>query len=148
MHEKTVKEYKVLHSFLLCELFSKFPQGFPASNIQVFEFYNTRSQVRGRTHPAILDTQKKILSLWGTSDTTTEISLTTPISYFDRVRIRKPGDTAFILGPHVDGGSIERWEDPGYRSCFKNIFEGRWKEHDPFDASPRINAKSDLYDGA
>ncbi|KAF5363209.1 hypothetical protein D9758_008377 [Tetrapyrgos nigripes] len=123
-------------------------KGFPAGNIQVYEFYNTKSQVRGRTHPAILETQKQLLSLWGTSDSSTEISLTTPISYFDRVRIRQPGDTAFTLGPHVDGGSIERWEDPGYRLCFKSILEGRWKEHNPFDASPRINAKSDLYGGA
>jgi len=121
--------------------------GFPADNIQVFEFYNTRSQVLARTHPAILDTQQKLLSFWTTSDPSTEISLKTPISYFDRLRIRQPGDTVFTLGPHVDGGSIERWEDPGYRACFKKIFEGRWKEHNPFDASPRIGAKQDLYNG-
>jgi len=35
------------------------------------------------------------------------------MSYYDRLRIRKPGDSKFALGPHIDGGSLERWEDPG-----------------------------------
>lgn len=69
------------------------------------------------------------------------------MSYFDRLRIRPPGPSTFTLGPHIDGGSIERWEDPGYRACFAKIFEGKnaWKLHDPFDASPRFHANQDLY---
>ncbi|KAI3611953.1 duf1479 domain protein [Moniliophthora roreri] len=106
-------------------------RGFPADNIQVYEFYNTIAQTKARTHPA--------------SNPDSEVSLETPISYFDRLRIRLPGDTMFTLGPHCDGGSIERWEDPTYRTCFKNILEGNWRAHDPFDATPRIHAKQDLY---
>ncbi|KAF4562978.1 hypothetical protein EYR40_007304 [Pleurotus pulmonarius] len=122
-------------------------RGFPPNNIQVFEIYNSRSQIQARTHPALLETQKFLLSLWHTSDPSSEISLTTPISYFDRLRIRHPGDSTFTLGPHTDGGSVERWEDPNLRSCFSRILQGgsRWREHDPFDASPRIHAKQDLY---
>ncbi|KAL0580983.1 hypothetical protein V5O48_001075 [Marasmius crinis-equi] len=120
-------------------------RGFPADNVQVFEFYNSIAQTQARTHPAVLDTQRSLLSLWHSSNPSAEVSLNTPISYFDRLRIRQPGDKLFTLGPHVDGGSIERWEDPTYRQCFKNILEGNWKAHDAYDAWPRINAKQDLY---
>lgn len=124
--------------------------GFPSDNIQVYELYNSKSQIFARTHPALIDTQRFLLTLWHTSDPNTEISLSTPISYFDRLRIRHPGDSKFALGPHIDGGSLERWEDPGYRSCFKKILEGgsNWRQHDPYDASPRIGAKQDLYHGS
>lgn len=56
-------------------------------------------------------------------------------------------DAKFALGPHIDGGSLERWEDEGYRNCYKKILQGRWKEHDPFDAGVRVYANSDLYNG-
>jgi hypothetical protein len=101
--------------------------------------------MHARTHPGVLQTQRALLSLW--HDRSGEVSLNTPISYFDRLRIRFPGDAKFALGPHVDAGSIERWEDPEYRSCFSRILEGgsAWKEHDPYDAAPRVHAKQDLY---
>ncbi|KAJ7763592.1 hypothetical protein DFH07DRAFT_738613 [Mycena maculata] len=120
-------------------------KGFPADNIQVFELYNTVSQIRARTHPNVLATQRALLSVW--HDPSGRVALDTPISYFDRLRIRFPGDAKFTLGPHVDGGSIERWEDPEYRKCFSRILEGgsAWRQHDPYDASPRVDASQDLY---
>ncbi|KAJ7918667.1 hypothetical protein B0H13DRAFT_1992415 [Mycena leptocephala] len=120
-------------------------KGFPADNIQVFELYNTRSQMRARTHPNILATQGALLSLW--HDRSGEVRLDTPISYFDRLRIRFPGDAKFTLGPHADGGSIERWEDTVYRSCFQSILAGgsAWRDYDPYDAAPRVHATQDLY---
>lgn len=95
----------------------------------------------------MIETQKFLLSLWHTSDPNTEVSLQTPISYFDRLRIRQPGDAKFTLGPHVDGGSVERWEDKGLQKVFGNILKGGsyWKKHDPFDVTPRIGAKQDMY---
>lgn len=54
----------------------------------------------------------------------------TPLAYSDRLRIRHPGDTSFALGPHMDGGSVERWEESHYRSVFGKILEGRWEEFD------------------
>ena len=41
-----------------------------------------------------------------------EVSFLHALTYGERLRIRKPGDTTFTLGPHLDGGSIERFEDP------------------------------------
>ena len=121
--------------------------GFPSDNIQVFEIYNSIAQTHARTHPSLVSTQRALLELWHTSDPATRVSMRTPISYYDRFRIRLPGDSVFTLGPHIDGGSLERWEDPGFRRCWSRILSGRWREHDPFDVSPRIGAKQDLYHG-
>lgn len=122
-------------------------KGFPPENIQIFEIYNSKPQIQARTHPSILSTHRFLLSLWHISNPNTPISLDTPLSYFDRLRIRQPGDAKFTLGPHVDGGSVERWEDPGYREVWRRILGGGgvWRSHDPFDASGRVEAKLDLY---
>ncbi|KAI0076408.1 DUF1479-domain-containing protein [Panus rudis PR-1116 ss-1] len=117
----------------------------PPDKIVFYELYNSKAQIAARTHPALINSQKALLKLWHSSDPETAVSLATPISYFDRLRICDPGPSIFTLGPHIDGGSLERWEDPGFRSCFQKILSGRWKEHDSFDMSPRLNANQDLY---
>jgi hypothetical protein len=40
---------------------------------------------------------------------------------------------------------MERWEDPEYRACYKEIFEGRWEDYDPWNGDHRSDAKTDLY---
>ena len=87
------------------------------------------------------------MSLWHTSEPSDDIDLSIPISYFDRLRIRIPGDQSFKLGPHVDGGAVERWEDPQFRQVWSKILSGGngWRYHDSFDATPRLEAKQDLY---
>lgn len=121
--------------------------GFPADNIQVYELYNSKPQIHARTHPSLLNTQKALLSLWHSS-TPASVDFTTPISYFDRLRIRTPGDRSFTLGPHIDGGSVERWEDSTFRRVWTNILRGGqngWETFDPFDATWRVNARQDKY---
>ncbi|KAG7091217.1 hypothetical protein E1B28_010268 [Marasmius oreades] len=135
--KKSIQEYAQANKPLV--------RGFPANNVQVFEFYNTVAQTEARTHPAVLDTQRCLLSLWHSSSPSAEVNLDIPISYFDRLRIRQPGDKMFTLGPHVDAGSIERWEDTTYRLTFRKILQGKWRKHDPYDVWPRLNAKQDLY---
>ncbi|EIW80163.1 DUF1479-domain-containing protein [Coniophora puteana RWD-64-598 SS2] len=123
-------------------------RGYPQDNIQVYELYNTRAQMLARTHPAILNTQRALLEMWhSSSPEDAPCDFSTPVSYFDRVRIRNPGDKSFTLGPHVDGGSIERWEDTLYRRVYGNILRGgdSWKRYDPYDVRYRLNAKHDLY---
>lgn len=87
--------------------------------------------------------------LWYTSSPSSHISLTSPLLYADRLRIRQPGDSAFALGPHMDGGSVERWEKEGYGlgGVYDKIFEGKWEEYDPWDASGRVDAVNNRYDG-
>jgi hypothetical protein len=89
-------------------------------------------------------------ALWHVSDPSVPISLYTPLSYADRLRIRQPGDAQFALGPHQDGGSVERWEEGGYGKggVYDSIFTGAWeKGYDPFDAAGRVHAVTDLYGG-
>ncbi|ETI23404.1 hypothetical protein G647_05206 [Cladophialophora carrionii CBS 160.54] len=123
-------------------------RAFPADNPAVYELYWTPSQVQARSHPNMLKAQSFLASFWHSSDPSSEISTTYPLSYADRFRIRQPGDAKFALGCHTDGGSLERWEDPEYSRVYQAILEGRWEEYDPFDARHRIAATMDLYNGA
>lgn len=59
----------------------------------------------------------------------------------------QPGDKSFNLGPHLDGGSLERWEDPEYRKCYLAILRGEWEKHDPFAMTHRLKATVDMYHG-
>ncbi|GAA5890452.1 hypothetical protein JCM6882_002925 [Rhodosporidiobolus microsporus] len=126
-------------------------RGFPDDNPQIWELYNAVGQIKARTHPGLLETQSALLNLFRTSSPDSLVSVGTPVSYFDRVRIRLPGDAVFMLGPHVDGGSLERWEDPAFRSCFKEILRGGplpHLRHDAWDITPRLDARTNLYNGA
>ena len=94
--------------------------------------------------------QKALMqSLWHVSSPDALISLSQPLSYADRLRIRQPGDAAFALGPHQDGGSVERWETEGYGKggVYDPIFAGDWEKYDPWDASGRVKAETNLYNG-
>ncbi|KAF4508054.1 hypothetical protein G6O67_004486 [Ophiocordyceps sinensis] len=121
-----------------------------SNNPQVYELYWSGPQLKARSHPSLLRLQKHLLSfLWHTSSPTAQISLANPLSYADRLRIRQPGDASFALGPHMDGGSVERWERDGYGrgGVYDGIFEGSWETHDAWDASGRVDAVNNLYDG-
>ncbi|RPD57920.1 DUF1479-domain-containing protein [Lentinus tigrinus ALCF2SS1-7] len=122
-------------------------KGAPRDKIVFYELYNSKAQIAARTHPALITTQKYLLSLWHTSLPDTPVSVRTPLSYFDRLRIRGPGPSGVTLAPHIDGGGIERWEDPAYRSVWKRILEGgdAWRQYDPFDISPRLDANEEMY---
>lgn len=89
------------------------------------------------------------MNLWHTSDPNSAISTSQPLAYADRLRIRQPGDATFALGPHIDGGSVERWELHGYGrgGVYDKIFQGTWEDYDPWDASTRVPAVIDNYNG-
>lgn len=123
-------------------------RAFPPSNPSVYELYWSPSQVAARSHPHVLNTQRFLQSLWNSSDSSSSssaLSTQHTLTYADRLRIRPPGDSGFSLGPHVDGGSVERWEDPTYRAVYRNIFSGNWEDYDPFDYAYRADANMDLY---
>lgn len=123
-------------------------KAFPPDDPAVYELYWSPTQTAARAHPNLLSTQKFLASLWHSSDPASEISTTHPLTYADRLRIRRPGDAKFALGPHTDGGSLERWEDPEYSKVYQAILDGEWERYDPYDAKHRINAKMDLYNSA
>ncbi|KAG4256774.1 hypothetical protein FPRO03_03784 [Fusarium proliferatum] len=116
-------------------------RAFPPHDPQVYELYWSPPQLKARSHPNFLAVQHNLMSLWHTT-TPTSISLSQPFSYADRLRIRQPGDASFALGPHIDGGSVERWEPEGYGAghVFDSILQGNWESYDPWDASGRVDA--------
>lgn len=90
------------------------------------------------------------MSYYHSQNPSAECSTQQPVTYADRLRIRQPGDAGFALGPHVDGGSVERWEDGGYGKghVYDKVFEGAWDEFDPWELTTRLDAVTDLYNGA
>ncbi|KAH8668947.1 hypothetical protein BX600DRAFT_265645 [Xylariales sp. PMI_506] len=124
-------------------------RAFPANDPQVYELYWSTPQLKARAHPNLLKTQAALMSVWHTTDPETPISLAQPVSYADRLRIRQPGDAHFALGPHMDGGSVERWEFHGYGRgrVYDDVFRGDWESYDPWDATTRVPAVIDNYQG-
>jgi hypothetical protein len=96
----------------------------------------------------MLKTQRFLMSYWH-SDPDTPVSTQHPTSYADRLRMRLPGDAKFALGPHVDGGSVERWDERGYGlgGVYKDIWKGQWEKFDPWEAGCRLPVVSDLHQG-
>jgi hypothetical protein len=125
-------------------------KAFPKDNPAVYELYWSPGQVKARAHPNVLEAQRFLMSFWHSKDADAAISTEYPVSYADRVRIRPPGDSGFALGPHVDGGSVERWEPEGYGlgDPYHSIFAGKFEEFDPWESSTRLRVESDLYNGA
>ncbi|KAK8861552.1 hypothetical protein IAR55_002374 [Kwoniella newhampshirensis] len=121
-------------------------KGFPADDKQVFELYWSKVQLEARSHPRSMNVQKSLLRLFS-HPPSARISTDTPLTYADRLRIRHPGDQQFALGPHVDGGSIERWEDETYRKVYKDVLKGNWEGFDAWTIGERGEAKQNLYDG-
>ncbi|RUS22509.1 hypothetical protein BC937DRAFT_88667, partial [Endogone sp. FLAS-F59071] len=100
--------------------------GFPATDPQAWEVYWSPPQLAARSHSHLDVATGALNALWH-ADPNTAVDLTKNLTYCDRLRIRKPGDTSFALGEHVDGGSLERWEDEEYRKCYTKILEGDWE---------------------
>ncbi|KAJ8692194.1 hypothetical protein PTI98_009529 [Pleurotus ostreatus] len=122
-------------------------EGVPPDNKQFFQLFWTKSQVLARSHPNMLAAQVWANNLYHIKSGRTPegVDLSTPLSYADRFRIRRPGIRWDVHPPHVDGGAIERWQDEQFRTCFTDILSGNWRAHDPYDLEGRLNARSSLY---
>lgn len=114
----------------------------------MYEIYWSPSQVEARQHANVLELGRLMNGLWHTSTGAPSEAFDpcTPVSYVDRMRMRNPGDSSFSLGAHMDGGGIERWEDPSYRAVYRHILSGDWEAHDAFCLDLRDVATTDLYE--
>ncbi|KAI8634473.1 hypothetical protein F5Y19DRAFT_212458 [Xylariaceae sp. FL1651] len=146
----------------------------PAQDPTCFDFFWTPAQVRSRAHPNMLQAQRFAMSLWNSNDDD-RLATKFPIAYADRIRIESSsngtitvnGVAAPPISPEdsliaaaaaasnaaiaqVDNGSLERWELDGYGRCglYDAIFKGEWESYNAWDPAGRINATSDLYNGA
>jgi hypothetical protein len=86
----------------------------------------------------MLAAQRSLLSLFSVPPGPA-VSLDVPLTYADRLRIRHPDDAKFALGPHMDGGSVERWEDEGYRRVYSAILSGRWEAFDAWEMGSSVS---------
>ncbi|KAJ5426134.1 hypothetical protein N7465_001204 [Penicillium sp. CMV-2018d] len=130
-----VRQYFDGHSFT----------GFPsdAEKKVIYESYWSPSQVKARSHSNMLVAQSWMNQLYR-ADADQKIDLSVPLTYCDRVQIRPPGDRHFGLPPHVDGGGVERWEDPSYNHVYRKIFQGNWREYNPWDLTGRLDANMNI----
>ncbi|KAF9266403.1 DUF1479-domain-containing protein [Marasmius fiardii PR-910] len=121
-------------------------EGFPEGDMQFFQVYWTKPQVEARSHPNMLAASAWLNNLYSSPEERLDgVDMSTPLTYADRFRMRHPGGHWGAFPPHVDGGSIERWETPAFRSCFSEILSGNWRAHNPYDWSSRLNACKSLH---
>jgi Protein of unknown function (DUF1479) len=125
--------------------------GIPRNNDlkSVWDIYWSPAQVAARGHPNMLKIQTLMNNLWFDSDPEDPepIHLEQPYSYADRLRLREPGDKNFALGPHIDAGSLERWQDEEYRSVYAAVFSGQFHKFQDYDIRSRLSANQNLYGG-
>ena len=108
---------------------------------QIFGLYWSRPQMEARTSPEMAELRSWLNRLWKwESENGVEFNPDQECLYADRLRQREPGDNTLGLSPHIDGGSVERWLDDGYRNVYRHIFSGRIDQYDPFDAAYRTTS--------
>lgn len=148
----------------------------PIHDPHLYQVYWSPAQVKARAYPSVLTAQRSLMNLVWRAKSRHNASVTTnfPVTYADRLRVRKPedeggrggsfsrsrglGDAAAAAAgrggspqtAYVDGGSVERWEPDGYGSSatYQKIWDGDWESYDPWDSSTRLGVTSDLYNGA
>lgn len=89
--EKEALEYKEsLRSYITAN--KEKTKAFPANDPQVYELYWSEAQLRARSHPNLLETQRFLMGFWK-AGSESAISTQHPVAYADRLRMRQPGDT-------------------------------------------------------
>ena len=109
-----------------------------SSRPQIFGLYWSRPQMEARTSTELAVARRWLNRLWKfSSENGVEFDPDRECLYADRLRQREPGDDTLGLSPHVDGGSVERWLDEGFRGVYRHLLSGDVESYDPFDAAYR-----------
>ena len=109
---------------------------------QIYGIYWSPPQMQARQSEELARTRRWLNRLWDVDqDGTPVFDPDRETTYADRVRQREPGDASLGLSPHVDGGSIERWIDPGYRQVYRHVYGGDLSRYDPFSAAWRTSTE-------
>lgn len=113
-----------------------------SSRPQIYGIYWSRPQMQARQSEELARTRRWLNRLWDVDqDGTPVFDPDHETTYADRVRQREPGDASLGLSPHCDGGSIERWIDPGYRRVYRHVLGGDLARYDPFSAAWRTSTQ-------
>ncbi len=105
---------------------------------QIYGIYWSRPQVAARQAESLAATRAWLNRLWKHDG---HFVPDREVTYADRIRQRAPGDNSLGLAPHVDGGSVERWIDPGFRHVYRRVFAGAWRAHDVWDGEGRTRTR-------
>ena len=113
-----------------------------SSKPQIYSVYWSKPQMQARQSEELARTRQWLNRLWDVRHEGVDVfNPDQELTYVDRVRQRQPGDATLGLSPHVDGGSIERWIDPGYQQVYRHIFGGDLSAYNAFDAAFRTAAR-------
>lgn len=122
----------------LDQYFSSLQSGKP----QIFGLYWSKPQMMARQSEALARVRRHLNRLWQRDqDGQAVFDPERECSYADRVRRREPGDNTLGLKPHIDGGSVERWLDPGFQKVYGSVFNGQWRDYQAFSAAWRTSVK-------
>lgn len=113
-----------------------------SSRPQIYGVYWSQPQMQARQSEELARTRRWLNRLWDVDqDGTPVFDPDQETTYADRVRQREPGDASLGLSAHCDGGSIERWIDPGFRRVYRHVFGGDLTRYDPFSAAWRTSTQ-------
>ena len=116
----------------LDKYFSQLKSGRP----QIYGIYWSKPQMEARQGETLAVTRAWLNGLWS-HGATAEFAGDRECTYADRIRQREPGDDTLGLSAHMDGGSVERWTDPGYNHVYRHVLSGDWRRYDPWAAEGR-----------
>ena len=120
----------------------KYFDNLSSSRPQIFGLYWSRPQMEARTSEELATARRWLNRLWRfNSENGAEFDPDRECLYADRLRQREPGDDTLGLSPHVDGGSVERWIEPGYQQVYRHLLSGDIAAYDPFDAAFRTSTR-------
>jgi hypothetical protein len=113
-----------------------------AAKPQIYGIYWSRPQVEARQSESLTRVRVFLNRLWvAESEGRRHFEPDQVPVYADRIRRRPPGASSLGLSPHVDGGSVERWLAPNFRSVYRHVFSGDLQKYDAFDAAFRPEAE-------
>lgn len=113
-----------------------------SSKPQIYGVYWSRPQVLARESEALTTARVFLNRLWKTeSEGRVHFDPEQVPVYADRLRRRPPGSESLGLSAHCDGGSVERWIEKNFRNVYRHVFDGNWREYDPFDAAYRTEVE-------
>jgi hypothetical protein len=113
-----------------------------SSKPQIYGVYWSKPQVAARQAPELTATRVFLNRLWkAESEGRKHFDPDHVPVYADRLRRRPPGSESLGLSAHCDGGSVERWLEENFRRVYRHVFDGNWKQYDPFDAAYRPDVR-------
>ena len=109
-----------------------------SSKPQIYGVYWSKPQVLARQSDSLTAARVFLNQLWrNESDGRVHFDPERVPVYADRLRRRPPGSASLGLSAHCDGGSVERWIESNFRKVYRHVFDGSWRDYDPFDAAFR-----------